>query len=124
MGVSESYRAAYDVKTMSDKAISVAANKLEQDHRISLAIAKAKEKAEERSVVTMEMVLNGLLLEAQTNGEGSTQSARVAAWKHLGDHTGGFDANKQKLEHSGDKENPLAMVIQQISGNTLGVVDD
>lgn len=100
MGVSESYRAAYDVKTMSDKAVSVAANKLEQDPRIALGVNEKKEEATQKAAVTLEMVLNGLLLEATSNGEGCTQSARVAAWKALSEYTGGFDANKQKVEHS------------------------
>jgi hypothetical protein len=102
MGVSESYRAAYDADGMNDKCVSVNANKLEQDDRIAIGIAKAKEKATERALVTVEDVVNGLLLEAQTNGEGSTQGARVSAWKHLGEYTGKFDANKQKVEHSGE----------------------
>lgn len=105
MGVSASYRAAYDVKKMSDNAVSKEASKLEYDPRIAPEIKaktqEATEKALESVVVTKEMVLNGLLLEATSNGEGCTQSARVAAWKHLGEFTGGFDANKQKVEHSG-----------------------
>jgi len=102
MGVSESYRAAYDAESMNDKAISVAANKLEQDPRISIEIERVKEEATERALVTVEDVVKGLLIEATTNGEGSTQSARVAAWKVLTDYVGAFDANKQKLEHSGN----------------------
>ena len=45
-----------------------------------------------------EDIVKGLLIEAQTNGEGSTQSARVAAWKALTDYTGGFDNNTQKWQ--------------------------
>ena len=101
MGVSASYRAAYDVKTMSDKSLSVAANKLEQDDRIAIVVSQSKQEASENAIVTLEMVLNGLLLEATANGEGCTQSARVSAWKTLTDYTGSFDANKQKVEHSG-----------------------
>jgi len=102
MGVSESYRAAYDVKKMSDKSVSVAANKLEQDDRIAIEIQaktiEIQEKAIERAIVTIEDVVKGLLLEAQANGEGCTQSARVAAWKALTDFTGGFDSNRQKVD--------------------------
>jgi len=102
MGVSESYRAAYDVKKMSDKSVSVAANKLEQDDRIAIEIQaktiEIQEKAIERAIVTIEDVVKGLLLEAQSNGEGCTQSARVAAWKALTDFTGGFDSNRQKVD--------------------------
>jgi phage terminase small subunit len=51
--------------------------------------------------VTTEDVIKGLLIEAQCNGEGSSQSARVTAWKAIGDFTGGFDANTKKVAHSG-----------------------
>jgi len=59
------------------------------------------EEIKSKALVTVEDVVNGLLTEAQCNGEGSSQSARVSAWKALTDYTGGFDANKQKVEHSG-----------------------
>ena len=102
MPVGKAYRAAYDVDDMSENAIRKEASVLEHDPRIAPAVAKAKEKASEKATVTLEMVLTGLLLEASANGEGCTQSARVSAWKALGDHTGGFDANKTKMEHSGE----------------------
>jgi len=101
MGVSESYKAAYNASGMSDKAVSKEADILEKHPRIAPAIEKSKEEATDKAIVTMEMVLNGLLLEATSNGEGCTQSARVAAWKALSDHTGGFDANTKKVAHSG-----------------------
>ena len=101
MGVSESYRAAYDVKKMSDKSVSVAANKLEQDDRIAIEITEKREEATERALVTVEDVVRLLYEEAQGLGKDTTSSARVTALKTLGEHTGGFDANKQKVEHSG-----------------------
>jgi len=67
---------------------------------ISAAIADFKERAMNRVLVTVEDVVNGLLTEAQCNGEGSTQSARVAAWKALTDYTGGFDNNTQKTDNT------------------------
>ena len=102
MGVSESYKAAYDVKLMTDNAVSVEANVLEHDPRIAQVIKAKKEQATERALVTVEDVVRGLLTEATESGEGSTQGARVSAWKHLGEYTGKFDANKQKVEHSGE----------------------
>ena len=107
MGVSASYNAAYPDQNMSPQAVSVAANKLEHDPRIALEITKAKEAAAERALVTIEDVVNGLLTEAQCNGEGSSQSARVAAWKALSDYTGGFDTNKIKSEVSGPGGKPI-----------------
>lgn len=101
MGVSESYRAAYDVKVMGDKSLSVAANKLEQDDRIAIEIDKAKKTAADKALVTIEDVVKGLLEETKKTDDTTTPTSRVSAWKALSDYTGGFDANKQKVEHSG-----------------------
>lgn len=68
---------------------------------ISKAVEDFKAKGANRALVTVEDIVKGLMLEAQYNGEGSTQSARVAAWKALTDFTGGFDANTQKIQQSG-----------------------
>ena len=57
-------------------------------------IAKFKEKASNRALVTVEDVVNGLLHEARGLGEDTSTSARVAAYKALSDYTGGFDSNK------------------------------
>jgi len=102
MGVKDSYMDAYDTQNMSDKAISKEASILENDPRIAPAIKAKKEEATERALVTVEDVVRGLHKEANETGEGSTQGARVSAWKHLGEYTGSFDANKQKVEHSGE----------------------
>jgi phage terminase small subunit len=99
MGVCAAYNKAYPEQKMSQKAVSVAANKLEKDPRIMLEMDAAKKEATERALVTVEDIVKGLLIEAQTNGEGSTQSARVAAWKALTDYTGGFDNNTQKTDN-------------------------
>ena len=101
MGVSASYRAAYDVKTMSDKSLSVAANKLEQDDRIAIEVSKSKQKASERALITVEDVVKGLMEETTKGDDDTTPTSRVSAWKALSDYTGGFDTNKQKVEHSG-----------------------
>lgn len=55
-------------------------------------------KATEKALLTTEDVVRGLLKEAEYEGEGASPSARVSAWKALTDYTGGFDANKQKIE--------------------------
>jgi phage terminase small subunit len=112
MGVSESYRSAYNCGKMSDKAVSVEANKLEKDPRVALEIKVNRQEATERAIVTTEDIVRGLLIEAQTNGEGSTQSARVAAWKALSDFTGGFDANKVKTELTGANGGPIDTVTR------------
>ena len=101
MGVSASYKAAYSAKGMMDKTVSIEANKLEQDPRIATEIANAKKVATDRVLVTVEDVVNGLLKETKEMADGSTSGSRINAWNKLGDFTGGFDANKQKVEHSG-----------------------
>lgn len=65
MGVSDSYRNAYPGQKMSNKAISVAANKLEKDPRISLALDKAKEKAKSKAIMTREEALERLSISAR-----------------------------------------------------------
>ena len=47
---------------------------------------EAQEKLSNKAQVTVEMVVQGLLNEAKDLSEGSTQSARVSAWAHLGKH--------------------------------------
>ena len=44
----------------------------------------------ERTEITTDMVLQGLLVEARNCGEGSSPSARVTAWAHLGKHLNMF----------------------------------
>ena len=81
---------------------------------VAKAIAEAQEKLSNKTQVTVEMVVQGLLNEAKDLSEGSTQSARVSAWAHLGKHLGMF---KDKLEH--DISDPLKELLQRASGNTL-----
>ena len=57
-------------------------------------IAKFKEEATERALVTVEDVVRGLLKEADSVEEDSSPTARISAWKALSDYTGGFDSNK------------------------------
>tara|TARA_R110000796_G_scaffold229269_2_gene346537 strand:- start:259 stop:690 length:432 start_codon:yes stop_codon:yes gene_type:complete len=124
MGRQDSYKAAYKAKRMNVNSITKETKKLDSHPLIAPDLLKNTEEATERAIVTKEMVLNGLLAEASADNEDSTSSSRVAAWKHLSDHTGGFDANKKKVELSGDKENPISVLIHEISGNTLGPSDD
>ena len=77
-------------------------------------IAELDEERAERTLLTQDMVITGLLNEAKCEGEGSSHSARVSAWAHLGKHLGMF---KEKLEL--DVADPVAELLKQISGNTL-----
>jgi phage terminase small subunit len=81
----------------SEKTAESQASRLLTNVKIKEAVDAFKAKASKKALVTMEDVVNGLLLEATSNGEGCTQSARVAAWKALTDFTGGFDANVKKV---------------------------
>ena len=70
-------------------------------------IAKFKQKASNRVLITVEDVVAGLMHEAKGLGEDTSTSARVAAYKALSDYTGGFDSNKIKNEHTGKDGAPI-----------------
>ncbi len=61
--------------------------------RVAEAIKAAQESRSERTGVTQDEVIQGLKKEATLDGEGSSHSARVAAWAHLGKHLGIFTDN-------------------------------
>jgi len=94
---SDAYKQCYNTKA-NINTISKEARKLDTHPLIAPNIEKARKEAAERVLVDTETVVKGLLREANDIGEGTTQSARVAAWKALSEFTGGFDANKQKHE--------------------------
>ncbi len=63
------------------------------------AIQAAQAKLSDACLVSQKMVIDGLLAEAKLSGEGSSHSARVAAWAHLGKHLGMFvDKTENKTE--------------------------
>ena len=99
-------RAGYSEKTAQEQSSRLLSNVMVQE-----AVQKAKNKLSERTELTVDMVVNGLLKEAQDYAEGSTQSARVSAWAHLGKHLGMF---KDKIEHSGDPNNPVNMSLKVV----------
>ena len=78
---------------------------------IAKAIAEAQEKLSNKAQVTVEMVVQGLLNEAKDLSEGSTQSARVSAWAHLGKHLGIF---KDKIEHTGANGGPIDLSLKVV----------
>ena len=102
-------RAGYSEKTAKE----IGSENLTKPN-IAKAIQEAQESLSNKTQLTVDMVVNGLLKEAQDYADGSTQSARVAAWAHLGKHLGMF---KDKLEH--DISDPLKELLQRASGNTL-----
>jgi phage terminase small subunit len=64
---------------------------------IQKAIEKAFDDRKARVLVTQDDVISGLLDEAKEKGEGSSHSARVAAWAHLGKHLNMFI---DKVDHT------------------------
>lgn len=104
MGVSESYIAAYHCKTMSKKAISVEANKLEHDPRISLGIKEATKSLEKDAIMTREEVLERLSL----IGRSSIKDV--------------IDFNKVKVGEDEDG-NPINQSVWEIKG-TDTITDD
>lgn len=57
------------------------------------AIGAALKTRSDRTEVTQDQVVRGLMAEAEFKGDGSSHSARVAAWAHLGKHLGIFTDN-------------------------------
>lgn len=96
-------RAGYSEKTAKE----IGSENLTKPN-IAKAITEAQEKLSNKAQVTVEMVVQGLLNEAKDLSEGSTQSARVSAWAHLGKHLGMF---KDKIEHSGPNGGDINVTI-------------
>lgn len=108
-------KAAKDAGYSEKTATAIGSENLRKPH-IQEEVFSFLAKATERALCTTEMVVQGLLAEARCEGEGSSHSARVAAWKALSDFTGGFDANKQKLDHtSSDGSMTPPSVIELVS---------
>jgi phage terminase small subunit len=78
-------RAGYSEKT----AYSIGNENLSKPD-IRDAIEKATEAKAKRNELSADRVIHGLLMEAENVAEGSSHSARVAAWAHLGKHLGMF----------------------------------
>lgn len=97
-------RAGYSEKT----AYSVGHENLKKPE-IQKAIEEAKNQVSKRTELTVDMVVQGLLKEAQDYAEGSTQSARVSAWAHLGKHLGMFT---EKVQHSGPDGGPVQVATK------------
>ena len=102
-------RAGYSEKTAKE----IGSENLTKPN-IAKAIQEAQENLSNKTQLTVDMVVQGLLKEAQDYAEGSTQSARVSAWAHLGKHLGMF---KDKIEHSGDPNNPINMSLKVVFEN-------
>lgn len=76
---------------------------------IKIEIDKRMKEFEEKALVTKEMVIKGLLSEAQEYGEGASHSARVASWAHLGKHLNMF-TDKVDLTTNGEALNKPTVI--------------
>jgi phage terminase small subunit len=85
----------------SERTASAQGSRLLKNEAVKEAIQQAQDEAKERNKIKIDDVLNGLLSEAKYMGEGSSPSARVSAWAHLGKHLGMFT---DKHEHTGRLE--------------------
>ncbi len=61
--------------------------------RVAEAVKAAQQARSGRTEITQDEVIQGLKKEATLDGEGSSHSARVSAWAHLGKHLGMFTDN-------------------------------
>ena len=75
-------RAGYSAKTANEQGARLLANV-----SVASAIQKAQLEVSERTGVTVDDVVTGLLAEAEGK-EDSTAPSRTAAWAHLGKHLG------------------------------------
>ena len=81
---------------------------------IAKAIQEAQESLSNKTQLTVDMVVQGLLKEAQDCAEGSTQSARVSAWAHLGKYLKMFT---DKVEHTGKDGGSIDLSLKVVFEN-------
>ena len=84
----------------SEKTARTIASKLLTKVHIQEYIEAFMNKATDKALVTTADIVNRLWEEGNDFNEGTTQPGRVSALKALTDYTGGFDANKQKVDHT------------------------
>ena len=82
---------------------------------IAAAIAEAQAERSERTKLTADDVVAGLHREATYFDEGSSHSARVAAWAHLGKHLGMF-TDRVDVTTKGDALNVPVQVYLPSNG--------
>ncbi len=88
---------------------------------VNARIAELRIEWEHKEELTVQMVIEGLLREAQREGEGTSQSARISAWGLLAKHLGMLIDRKiigiKRLEDMGDDE------LRQIAGQVIEELD-
>ncbi len=81
-------RAGYSAKTAE-----VQGSRLLGNVKVREAVEAGMKARSKRTEITQDEVIQGLKKEATLEGEGSSHSARVSAWAHLGKHLGMFTDN-------------------------------
>ena len=93
-------RAGYSEKTAKESGYE----NLTKPH-VKARVDELLSEVSEKALCDAQWVVERLMREAEAQGiaaEDTTSSARTAALKALAEYTGGFDANKKKVEHSGE----------------------
>ena len=108
-------QAYYDAggKAKTDQSADASASEMLSNPKVKAFYDSLMDEVAEEAQVTVGMVVKGLLKEAQDNSEGSTQSARVSAWAHLGRHLGLF---VDKVQHTGANGKDLMPPVFNITG--------
>jgi hypothetical protein len=88
-------RAGYSARTANEQGARLLANA-----SLAAAVQSAQLARSERVRITQDDVLRGLHREATRMGDGSSHSARVAAWGLIGKHLGMFD--RRQLDEYGE----------------------
>jgi hypothetical protein len=123
-------RAGYSARTAEQQAARLLGNV-----KVSEAVRTAQAARSERVRITQDDVLRGLHREATWMGDGSSHSARVAAWGLLAKHLGMLD--RRQLDEYGEPavrqlfaisigNGPSPLIPQQIdgTGQSALTVDD
>lgn len=111
-------RAGYSPKT----AYSIGDENLKKPE-IKKAIEQAQKERSERTLVTQDDVIRGLLTEAEWQGEGSSHSARVSAWTQLGKHLNMFN-EKVQVEQSGSIQHNHSVSLQDVLNARQQILDE
>ena len=106
-------RAGYSACTANEQGARLLANA-----SIAAAVQSGQNARSERVRITQDDVLRGLHREATWMGEGSSHSARVAAWGLIAKHLGMFDRRQEAAEQffTISISNGLGPLPQQIDG--------
>ena len=94
----DAYNIAYDTGNMTKRNAQKEADKLAGHPLITPLIEKARKKALDKAVCSLEWVVARLMHEATLTGVDPLSISRLNALKQLGEYTGGFDANKKQID--------------------------